>query len=348
VTTSSSRAGSRGVPHRSAWLALFGLGVVALFVSAFVLAAAVNDARARRAPGITAADIETRGAEPSAAQQTVEPTSIPEEGRAAEITPGAIAPLEPATTRNGDPELLAAVEQALGEAVDHFGVVVVRLSDGKSAELNPHQVYYAASLFKLPILYEAAREISAGTLDVDSRLQLTEEDLNEDLGTLGEVDIGEDGTVLVSEALRAMVTLSDNTSAVALFHRLGGAVIDATLRGVGIEMTSVNTEELPTTASDMARIMEVIVRGEGLSDAATEMARSLLLAQGTRTGIPAGIPRGVAVGNKTGNWEGVTHDVAFVEAPGGTYVITVLSDGSWDWDPVTRVSAAVYAVMTGN
>jgi beta-lactamase class A len=145
-----------------------------------------------------------------------------------------------------------------------------------------------------------------------------------------------------------MVTLSDNTSAVAMLHRLGGATIDATLRDAGIENTSVNTEELPTTASDMARIMELIVRGDGVSESAKTMMRDLLLGQGTRTGIPQGVPREVAVGNKTGNWEGATHDVAFVDAPDGTYIIAVLSDGSWEWDPLVRVSAAVYAAMTGN
>jgi beta-lactamase class A len=344
VTTSSGRAYPRLVSRQSAWRVLFVLGVVALFVSSLVLANAINDARPQKASGPAAGGAveEEAPAAPGTAVIAPSPeTVLPQ-------PPAAVGPLEPATARHPDPVLLAAIQDALGDQAGHFGVVVVRLNDGRSAVLNGDQVYYAASLFKLAILYEAGRQVSAGTLDLDSRLHLTDADVAEDLGTLGDVEVAEDGTELVSEALRAMVTLSDNTSAVALLHRLGGGNIDATLRDAGIETTSVNTEELPTTASDMARIMELIVRGEGVSEDAKTMMRDLLLHQGTRTGIPQGVPRDVSVGNKTGNWEGATHDVAFVDAPGGTYIIAVLSDGSWDWDPLVKVSSAVYAAMTRN
>lgn len=344
MTTSSSRAYPRLASRQSAWLVLFMLGVISLFISALVLAGAVDDSRSHAAAAPTGA--EAADEEPPAALGTAVVAPSPE--AVVPQPPAVITPVEPATARHGDPALLTAIETALGDRADHFGVVVVRLTDGRSAVLNGDQVYYAASLFKLALLYDAGRLISTGSLDPDSRLQLTDTDFAEDLGTLGEVHIAEDGTVLVREALSAMVTLSDNTSAVALLHRLGGANIDATLREAGIENTSVNTEELPTTASDMARIMELIVRGDGLSEEATQLMRSLLLDQRTRTGIPQGVPRGIEVGNKTGNWEGATHDVAFVDAPGGTYIIAVLSDGSWEWDPLVAVSSAVYAAMTRN
>ena len=83
-----------------------------------------------------------------------------------------------------------------------------------------------------------------------------------------------------------------------------------------------------------------------MSEAASRDARELLLRQKTRDGVPAGLPAGVSVGNKTGTWEGATHDVAFVEAPSGTYVITVLSDKDWGWALITRVSRAVFDVLS--
>ena len=67
----------------------------------------------------------------------------------------------------------------------------------------------------------------------------------------------------------------------------------------------------------------------------------------TRFGIPQLLPPPIAVGNKTGTWPSATHDVAFVDAPGGAYVIAVLSDRGWVWEPIARVSRAVYAVLTG-
>ncbi len=265
------------------------------------------------------------------------PTSTPR-GPQPTVEVGTIAGLQP------DPTIEAAILDALGEDAGHFGVIVKRLSDGRGAAINPDRVFYAASLFKLAVLEEVERSYGAGTLNYDDKLTLSDEDVGEDLGTLESVPRDEDGSLSVHAALTAMVTLSDNATAVALMHLVGSANIDATLRGLGIETMSVNTTELPTTAGDMAVLMEAIYRGRGLTAEAQQDARTLLLGQRVRSGIPRGLPDGVAVGNKTGTWETATHDVAFVEAPSGTYVIAVLSDGQ-GWDAITRVSTAVYDAL---
>ena len=106
-----------------------------------------------------------------------------------------------------------------------------------------------------------------------------------------------------------------------------------------------NTTDLPTTAADMAILMEAISSGRGVSVEARADMRGLLLDQKTRFGIPEGLPARIAVGNKTGTWEGATHDIAFVDAPGGTYVIAILSDKGWDWAPLVRLSRAIYAAL---
>lgn len=245
-----------------------------------------------------------------------------------------------------DVRIAAAIRDALGVDSEHYGVVVKRLRDGRGASLNADREFYAASTFKLAVLLEAERRLSAGTLKLDDRLQLSAEDVTEDLGTLGNLDLAADGSVSIRAAVEAMVTLSDNSTAVALLHLLGAGNIDATLAELGLQHTSVNTRDLPTTAGDMALMMEAVVTGKGMSEAARRDARELRLRQEVRDGIPAGLPAGVNVGNKTGTWEGATHDVAFVEGPSGTYVITVLSDKDWDWAPISRVSGAVFDVLS--
>lgn len=239
------------------------------------------------------------------------------------------------------------IEAALGPAVDHYSVVVRRLHDGYGAALNPDREYYAASLYKLALLYEAERRRSLGLLDFDQGVEVTARDVAEDLGTLHALGVGVGDALPVREAVRAMVTLSDNTSAVMMLYLLGPDRVDATLRALGLRNTSVNTTDLPTTAADMALLMEAIVRGTAVDPAAREEMRALLLRQQTRTGIPRLLPPDVRVGNKTGTWPGATHDVAFVEAPTGTYVIAVLSDRGWDWEPIARLSRVVYDALTG-
>jgi beta-lactamase class A len=95
----------------------------------------------------------------------------------------------------------------------------------------------------------------------------------------------------------------------------------------------------------MALLMEAIVTARGIGAAERAYGMELLEGQLTRGGIPAGLPAEVTSGNKTGTWDNATHDVAYVDAPGGMYVIVVFTDQGWAWDPIARVSAAVYAYL---
>jgi beta-lactamase class A len=279
-----------------------------------------------------AASRSERSAPPAAA---VAGTATPVASDANDV-PGAVS---------DDAEILDAILAALGEDADHYSVVVRRLEDGRGASLNPDREYYAASLFKLALLYEAERQRTVGLLDFDDMIQVNSEDVAEDLGTIGSLGLDDSGMIPVRAAVQAMVTRSDNTSAVTLLRALGPTTVDNTLAALGLRHTSVNTRDLPTTAADMALLMEAIVRGRGVDPAWREDMRSLLLRQETRSGIPQLLPPRVAVGNKTGTWPGATHDVAFVDAPGGLYVLAILSDRGWEWEPIARVSRAVYEVL---
>jgi hypothetical protein len=134
-------------------------------------------------------------------------------------------------------------------------------------------------------------------------------------------------------------------------HEFGSPSIDRTLRDLGITTMTVSQVELWTTANDLARLMEVIYVGEGVSAAERSHMRELLLAQTVRNGIPAAIGAArdgsLLVGNKTGTWEGAQHDVAFIEAQSGAYVIAVLTDGSLEgWGALQRVAARIHTAMT--
>jgi beta-lactamase class A len=244
-----------------------------------------------------------------------------------------------------DPGLLAAIQEALGEDAASVSVAVRRLSDGLSASWQAERIFYAASLYKLAVLYEAYRQRELGLLDFERAVPVTDVYAREDLGTLASVPRLPNGDLRIADAVRAMITVSDNTSATILLDLLGHRNIDATLAALGLRATSVNTRELPTTAADMARLMAAIERGEGLSAASAQEMVNLLLAQQARAGIPRGVPAGVPVGNKTGTWSGALHDVAVVYAPTGPFVIAVLTDGSGGWEVVARVAAAVYQYL---
>jgi len=87
-----------------------------------------------------------------------------------------------------------------------------------------------ASLYKLAVMVEAERRVEAGQLHYGDIITIEDEDITED----GSFELA--GTELtLDEALEAMITISDNGAALALWHVLGPENINATLVALGIK-----------------------------------------------------------------------------------------------------------------
>jgi len=241
-----------------------------------------------------------------------------------------------------DANLEALISQTLGQNVESYGVVVRNLTTGTEAVVNPDKVFYAASLYKLPILYEMYKLRELELLDFDHQLELTPHYVEQDEGTLQFLGWEEGDTVAVRQAVEAMITVSDNSSAWMLRDLVGWSLIDADMARLGLKHTSVDSRELTTTARDMAVLLEMMARGQAVSATASREMVHLLTQQTVRDRIPALLPSDTWVANKTANWLGATHDVAIVYSPSATYVIAVLSDRSWESEPIAEISLAVY------
>lgn len=243
-----------------------------------------------------------------------------------------------------DPVLEVAIEDLLGRDLERYGVVVKELRRGTGVAINPDQVFYAASLFKLPIMVEAFRQREIGRLSFDDEILVREDDLEWDLGTFR---MWAGDWVPIRKLLSWMITISDNTSAIMLLRRLGGRNVDAGLVALGLTGTSANDEELPTTAGDMAMLLEAIATGRAVSPAASEEMLELMFEQRLRSRIPAGLPDDIWVANKTGDWDGATHDVAIVYTPTVSYVLVVLSSTGRAHTMIAELSQLVYEYYEG-
>lgn len=246
------------------------------------------------------------------------------------------------------------LEQRIAEVVDpagrdEVGVAVLALDGTFLGGLNPDLIGYAASTFKLALLYEAERRVSLGLLSYGDRIVVTDEARSEDLGTLARVPVADDDTVTLGDALHAMVTFSDNATAVALLRLLGPAEVDQTLRALGIATFSVNDRDLPVSPRDLAALSAAIARGQDLAPEQRSHALGLLAKQEVRAGIPAALealPGVELVANKTGTWPGLTRDVAFVQTDRGTYALAIMVPGDWNWPLVRSIAATVHEALT--
>ena len=195
----------------------------------------------------------------------------------------------------------------------------------------------SASLYKLGVLFEAERRIDRGELQYADTLTIGEEDVGE-AGSVYEVG----AVVSVDEALEAMITVSDNGTALALWHRFGGDTIDASLARAGLGDVHVTLDANGNTLATPRAIgsfFRLVARRELVSAAASDRMLARLERQKINDRLPADLPPGVVVAHKTGNLGGVTHDAGIIVTPSGPRVVVVMT-----WDASEGANALIAAI----
>ncbi len=311
------------------------------------------NADSRPAEPVRSPSVQTEAPAPSA-RATAIPTSTPIPRRKLTVSlkglanlipvpslPASFAPAKP------EPSLQELITKTLEGTEGTYSVVVHHLVDGRYASLEPDYIYHTASLFKLAVLAAAYRERDAGRLDFERLLVIEDFYVEYDLGTLALLGLEPEDRVSVEDAIKAMIVVSDTSLALMVQDAAGAGRVRDLVEAEGLTNTSLPKPPLLSTAADMVRLLEIIASGSGFTAESREEMLSLLLQERTFSGIGAGVPDGIPVANKTGNWGDATHDVAIVWGPSGPYLLAVLSDRAWEWEPTARLSQAVYEYFNG-
>jgi beta-lactamase class A len=196
-----------------------------------------------------------------------------------------------------------------------------------------------ASLYKLGVLMEAERRVDSGQLRYGDMITIGEDDVTED-GSGYEV-----GAVLsVDDALEAMITVSDNGAALALWHLFGGDTINATLARAGMpdfHVTFDSTGNTVATPRAIGTFFGLLARQELVSASASERMIARLQRQTINDRIPAALPKGTLVAHKTGNLEGLIHDAGIIVTPTGDRIVVVMT-----WDAYEGANAFIAEIAT--
>lgn len=201
----------------------------------------------------------------------------------------------------------------------------------------------AASLYKLGVLAEAERRVEARELRYDDRIVIGPEDVTED-GSF----VGVGAVLTIDEALEAMITISDNGSALALWRLLGGANIDTTLERAGMPGFHVaidETEDNAVTPEAIGTFFTLLVKRRLISPAASDRMLARLERQQINDRLPAQLPADVVVAHKTGNLVGATHDAGIIYTKSGPRVVVAMTWDAPDDDAysfISSVGALVY------
>ena len=231
--------------------------------------------------------------------------------------------------------------------------VVWRPLDARSGEallINETTRFHAASTMKVPVMIELFRRVEAQQLKLTDVVEVTNQFHSIVEGSPYTLSVSADSDGVTYKAIGApmtlaalcdaMITVSSNLAANLLIEKLGAREIQATvdrlgasgmqvLRGVEDQKAFDQGRNNTTDAAGLARLLELIGRGEAVSRAASAGMVEILKRQTFNDGIPAGLPAGTVVAHKTGTITAVHHDAGIVYAT-RPYVLVVLTRGISD------------------
>ena len=269
-------------------------------------------------------------------------------------------------------DVCASLQARAAELEPRIGFVVVDLDSGEACSALEAESFRAASLYKLLVLAEAHQQEALGRFSFDDDTitlvlpqpvpAATSEAPAEP--TQGAPPGGATATpqatatataeptprqltITAREAARRMIVFSDNLSAEALRVHLGKAAVAEVPRRLAVDGTSLG-QVFTTTPGDIARFFTLLYAGELVSTRASFEMLQLLHAQEVRDRIPAVLPDGTAIAHKTGLLDRYVHDAGIVYAPGGAYVLVLLTEWpeggtiAQSYDAIHQLSAMAY------
>lgn len=125
------------------------------------------------------------------------------------------------------------------------GVSIVHIPSGERVDLDGDRPYPLASVFKLPIMIEVARQIQAGGkgLSLSRQLVIREPDKVIGSGRLQDKPAG--SKVTLGQAVELMETVSDNTATDMVFDVIGLESVNRMMRGLGLTESDIYLKNRP-------------------------------------------------------------------------------------------------------
>jgi beta-lactamase class A len=240
----------------------------------------------------------------------------------------------------------ADIESGLGGRV---GVFAIDTGNGTGMSHRADERFAMCSTFKWLLAAFVLSQLDQDEISLDERLSYGPSDLL-DYAPVAKKHVAA-GWMTVDALCRAAVSVSDNTAANLLLHRVGGpSELTSFLRQTGDTATRLDRNEpelntnLPgderdtTTPRAMAGSMDRILVGDVLSARSRDMLHQWL--KDATTGLErlrAGLPSAWVAGDKTGNGvNGAANDVAIAWPPNGSPILIAAYLSESDASPDAR------------
>ncbi len=216
------------------------------------------------------------------------------------------------------------IERELATLSGNSACIVIRLGEAAPQELvsiSPEHRFPAASLAKVPILVEVARQVEFGMLAWDTRYTISADTHATSSDVLA--NLSADLRPTLRDLAHLMITVSDNTASNVLLDLVGMEAVNVTMHQLGLYDTRIERhfidfaarkagQENWTTAGDMALLFSFFCAD--VLPGRNEML-NMLFRQNDTTSTPAYWDEEIPYAHKTGELAGILHDAGILYPP---------------------------------
>jgi beta-lactamase class A len=243
-----------------------------------------------------------------------------------------------------DSALTATLQRLVHGFRGDVGVYVRHLPTGGTAAIRADDVFPTASLIKVPILLTLYDQAERGVVDLDAELPYPDT-LNyryeESTDVVGHMEPGD--SLPLSELAFLMLSVSDNVASLWIQALVGGgAAVNTWLAEHGFRQTRVNSRTPgreaaraeygwgQTTPREIAEALVTIREGRAVSPRASEAMYRMLTSSYWNREALSQVPPTVQAASKQGFVDRSRSEVLLVNAPGGDYVLAVITKNQAD------------------
>jgi beta-lactamase class A len=262
---------------------------------------------------------------------SVEPAEPPE--------PKVVTDEVPEDEREQVDKRLEDARQEIEDYADDYkgtaGVYAQDLKGGWGYGVNPDEIYFSASVIKIPLLVAVFRKIDEGEISLNDSFKTETGDWAGGAGWLQWEEAGTSHTV--QDYLWMMMTQSDNVATNALLRHVGGPeYVNEVAESLGAsntflyqkvtsERAAVPSLDNRTTPRDMATILGKVYTGEATSPESSQKMVEIMYQNNLQSSIKDGLPEDVEAAKKGGWLYKVYDEAAIVWHEDHPYVIAIFS-----------------------
>ena len=230
-----------------------------------------------------------------------------------------------------------------------IGVYFEYLPTGNSIGINEKEIFYAASLLKIPMAMAVYKEMELGNISMDEKLTIKLENINKEYGELWKTGAGAELTV--KDALKQSVVESDNTAYLVLRDKVKDKNLEEVFNYLDIPRDNIN-DRGGVSPKNYASILRSLYFSAFLSFENSSSLLELMSVASKNDLLRRGVPREITISNKYGVYslgdtsKQVYSDCGIVYYPKRNYILCVMLDNTNDEDladtHIGRISRTVY------